>query len=117
MALGEYRPPNQINNDEDNLDNLNYLVGKKLSYINQKAMEGTIKAHVNGGVPNIKINIKDLSEKSIGELIYFFEKACAMSAELLEVDPFNQPGVEEYKTNMFELLEKPGYEKKKEENK
>ena len=106
-----------INNDEDNLDNLNYLVGKKLSYINQKAMEGTIKAHVNGGVPNIKINIKDLSEKSIGELIYFFEKACAMSAELLEVDPFNQPGVEEYKTNMFELLEKPGYEKKKEENK
>lgn len=104
-----------INNDEDNLDNLNYLVGKKLSYINQKAMEGTIKAHVAGEVPNIKINIKDLTAKSIGELIYFFEKACAMSAELLEVNPFNQPGVEAYKTNMFELLEKPGYKKEKEQ--
>ena len=104
-----------INNDEDNLDNLNYLVGKKLSYINQKAMEGTIKAHVAGEVPNIKINIKDLTTKSIGELIYFFEKACAMSAELLEVNPFNQPGVEAYKTNMFELLEKPGYKKEKEQ--
>lgn len=106
-----------INNDEDNLDKLNYLVGKKLSYINQKAMEGTAIAHVNGGVPNIRINITDLSAKSIGELIYFFEKACAMSAELLEVNPFNQPGVEEYKTNMFELLGKPGYEKMDEQNK
>ena len=106
-----------INMDEDNLDNLNYLVGKKLSYVNQKAMEGTIKAHVEGDVPNIRINIKDLSAKSIGELIYFFEKACAMSAELLEVNPFNQPGVEAYKTNMFELLEKPGYVKKGEEKK
>ena len=106
-----------INMDEDNLDNLNYLVGKKLSYVNQKAMEGTIKAHVEGDVPNIRINIKDLSAKSIGELIYFFEKACAMSAELLEVNPFNQPGVEAYKTNMFELLEKPGYVKKEEEKK
>ena len=96
-----------INYDEDNLDNLNYLTGKKLSYVNHKAMEGTIKAHVDGDVPNILIN-------SIGELIYFFEKACAMSAELLEVNPFNQPGVEKYKRNMFELLEKPGYVKKEE---
>lgn len=101
-----------INSDEDNLDNLNYLAGRELSYVNHKAMEGTIKAHVDGGVPNILINIKELNAKNIGELIYFFEKACAMSAELLEVNPFNQPGVEKYKNNMFELLEKPGYEKK-----
>ena len=96
-----------MNYDEDNLDNLNYLQGKSLSYINQKAMEGTIKAHTEGGVPNIVINLKNLSEETIGELIYFFEKACAMSAELLEVNPYNQPGVEKYKTNMFELLGKP----------
>ena len=102
-----------INYDEDNLDNLNYLTGKKLSFVNHKAMEGTIKAHVDGNVPNILINVKELNSKSIGELIYFFEKACAMSAELLEVNPFNQPGVEKYKTNMFELLEKPGYVKDK----
>jgi len=90
-----------INFDEDNLDNLNYLQGKKLSYVNQKAMEGTIQAHTEGGVPNIVMDIDYLNEESLGELIYFFEKACAMSAELLEVNPFNQPGVEKYKTNMF----------------
>lgn len=100
-----------INLDEDNLDNLNYLQGKTLSYVNKKAMEGTIAAHTEGGVPNIIINLKKLDEESIGELIYFFEKAVAMSAELLEVNPFNQPGVEKYKTNMFKLLKKPGYEK------
>ena len=99
-----------INIDEDNLDNLNYLSGKKLSYVNKKAMEG-IKAHVDGDVPNIVIHIDKLDEETIGELIYFFEKACAMSAELLEVNPFNQPGVEKYKTNMFKLLKKPGYDK------
>lgn len=99
-----------INFDEDNLDNLNYLQGKKLSYVNQKAMEGTIQAHTDGGVPNIVMDIDYLNEESLGELIYFFEKACAMSAELLEVNPFNQPGVEKYKTNMFKLLKKPGYE-------
>ncbi len=99
-----------INFDEDNLDNLNYLQGKKLSYVNQKAMEGTIQAHTEGGVPNIVMDIDYLNEESLGELIYFFEKACAMSAELLEVNPFNQPGVEKYKTNMFKLLKKPGYE-------
>jgi glucose-6-phosphate isomerase len=101
-----------INHDEDNLDNLNYLEGKKLSFINQKAMEGTIDAHVEGGVPNLVINIAELNEESMGELIYFFEKACGMSAELLEVNPYNQPGVEKYKTNMFKLLKKPGYEDK-----
>ena len=98
--------------DEDNLDNLNYLYGKKLSYVNKMAMQGTIKAHSEGDVPNIIVHIVKLNEETIGELIYFFEKACAMSAELLEVNPFNQPGVEKYKTNMFKLLKKPGYEEK-----
>ena len=101
-----------INMDEDNLDNLNYLYGKKLSYVNKMAMQGTIKAHSEGEVPNIIIHIDELNEETIGQLIYFFEKACAMSAELLEVNPFNQPGVEKYKTNMFKLLKKPGYEEK-----
>ena len=99
--------------EEDNLDGLNYLADKTLNYVNQKAMEGTIEAHVEGGVPNIIIEINELNEETIGHLIYFFEKSCAMSGMLLGVDPFNQPGVEKYKTNMFKLLEKPGYTDKK----
>ena len=99
----------RINKDEDNLDGLNYLAGKSLDYVNKKAMEGTIKAHVSGDVPNIVVNIENLDEENIGELIYFFEKACAMSGMILGVNPFNQPGVEEYKKNMFKLLKKPGY--------
>ena len=95
--------------DEDDLDGLNYLEGKSMNYINHKAMEGTIKAHTEGKVPNIIINIDTLDEESLGELIYFFELACAISAKILEVNPFNQPGVEAYKRNMFKLLEKPGY--------
>ena len=98
-----------INPDDDNLDGLNYLAGKGLDYVNKKAMEGTIQAHVSGDVPNIVIEIEKLDEENIGELIYFFEKACAMSGNILGVNPFNQPGVEEYKKNMFRLLEKPGY--------
>ena len=98
-----------IKNDEDNLDGLNYLTGKTLDYVNKKAMEGTIKAHVSGDVPNILIEMENLDEENIGELIYFFEKACAVSGMILGVNPFNQPGVEKYKTNMFKLLEKPGY--------
>ena len=98
-----------IKPDEDNLDGLNYLTNKSLDYINKKAMEGTIKAHIEGDVPNILINIENLNEEAIGELIYFFELACAMSGKILGVNPFNQPGVEKYKTNMFKLLEKPGY--------
>ena len=98
-----------INPDDDNLDGLNYLAGKTIDYVNKKAMEGTIKAHVTGDVPNILININKLDEINIGELIYFFEKACAMSGSILGINPFNQPGVEEYKKNMFKLLEKPGY--------
>ncbi len=99
----------KVEEDKDNLDGLNYLSGKSLDYINKKAMEGTIAAHVDGGVPNVLINIKRLDEESVGELIYFFELACAMSGSLLGVNPFNQPGVEKYKTNMFKLLDKPGY--------
>ena len=95
--------------DDSDLDGLNYLAGKTLGYVNSKAMEGTILAHVSGNVPNIKIEIDELKEETMGEIIYFFEKACAMSGNLLGVNPFNQPGVEDYKRNMFHLLEKPGY--------
>ena len=98
-----------INPDDDNLDGLNYLAGKKLDYVNKKAMEGTIQAHVSGDVPNIVIELEKLNEENIGELIYFFEKSCAMSGNILGVNPFDQPGVEEYKKNMFKLLKKPGY--------
>lgn len=98
-----------IQPDEDNLDGLNYLSGKTLDYVNKKAMEGTIKAHVSGDVPNIQITMEQLNANTLGQLIYFFEKACAMSGLLLGVNPFNQPGVEKYKKNMFHLLEKPGY--------
>ena len=98
-----------INSDDDNLDGLNYLTGKTVDYVNKRAMEGTIKAHVTGDVPNIKITMDKLDEINLGQLIYFFEKACAMSGCILGVNPFNQPGVEEYKKNMFKLLKKPGY--------
>jgi len=100
-----------IQADDQNLDGLNYLAGKTLDYVNSKAMEGTIKAHVTGKVPVMQITIDRLDEENMGELIYFFEKAVSMSGSMLGVNPFNQPGVEEYKRNMFELLEKPGYTK------
>ena len=102
----------KLKKDEDNLDGLNFLKGKTLDFVNKKAMEGTIEAHTTGDVPNIVINIEKLNEEAIGELIYFFEKACAISGRILDVNPFNQPGVEKYKTNMFRLLGKPGYENK-----
>jgi len=100
----------EIKLDEDNVDGLNFLAGKTMDHINKKAMEGTIEAHVSGGVPNILVNVEELSEEAIGELIYFFELACAISGKLLGVNPFDQPGVEEYKHNMFRLLGKLGYE-------
>ena len=99
----------EIEPDEDNLDGLNYLAGKTMGYVNKKAMEGTIAAHVEGKVPNIVITIDSLNEENIGQLIYFFELACAVSGNILGINPFNQPGVEAYKNNMFKLLEKPGY--------
>ncbi len=98
-----------INPDDDNLDGLNYLAGKTMDYVNKKAMEGTVQAHGTGDVPNLILEMNQLDEENLGELLYFFEKACAMSGMLLGVNPFNQPGVEEYKKNMFHLLEKPGY--------
>ena len=96
-------------------DGLNYLAGKTLSYVNSKAIQGTKLAHYSGGVPNIEIQFKDLSEKTIGQLIYFFEYACGVSGYMLGINPFDQPGVEDYKNNMFALLGKKGYESKKAE--
>lgn len=98
-----------IKAEENDLDNLNYLAEKTMKYVNDKALEGTMIAHVSGNVPNILLEIEDISERSFGKLIYFFELACAISAYLIEVDPFDQPGVETYKTNMFKLLGKKGY--------
>ncbi len=95
--------------EEEDLDGLNYLSGKKVSYVNSKAFEATAMAHVEGGVPNIVIDIDELSTATLGKLIYFFEISCAMSGYLLGVNPFDQPGVEAYKSKMFKLLEKPGY--------
>jgi len=96
--------------DEENLDGLNFLAGKRVDEVNKMAELGTRLAHVDGGVPNIRISVPELNEYYIGQLIYFFEIACGISGNLLEVNPFNQPGVEAYKKNMFALLEKPGYE-------
>ena len=103
-----------IGEDPENVDALNFLKGKTMDFINEKAFLGTILAHNDGGVPNIVIESEDMSEKSLGYLIYFFEKACAISGYVLGVNPFDQPGVESYKRNMFALLGKPGYEKEKE---
>jgi glucose-6-phosphate isomerase len=96
--------------DTENFDNLNYLSEKNLDFVNKMAELGTIAAHVEGNVPNIKISIPELNEYYLGQLIYFFEKSCALSGYLLEVNPFDQPGVEKYKSNMFALLKKPGFE-------
>ena len=100
--------------NEANLDGLNFLAGKRIDQVNKMAELGTMLAHVDGGVPNLKISIPALEEYSLGQLIYFFEKACGISGYLLGVNPFDQPGVEAYKKNMFALLEKPGYEKETE---
>jgi glucose-6-phosphate isomerase len=96
--------------DEANLDGLNFLTGQNMSVVNERAYQGTILAHTEGGVPNLVLELDDCSEETLGELIYFFEKACAVSGYMLGVNPFDQPGVESYKKNMFALLGKPGYE-------
>ena len=95
--------------DQADTDKLNYIAGKSLSEVNKKAEEGTIMAHVDGGVPVIRIELPELKEHAIGELMYFFEISCAVSGYVLGVNPFDQPGVEAYKTNMFRLLGKEGY--------
>ena len=97
-------------NDDENLDGLNFLAGKRVDEVNKMAELGTRLAHVDGGVPNIRVSVPELNEYYIGQLIYFFEIACGISGNILGVNPFNQPGVEAYKKNMFALLEKPGYE-------
>ena len=101
--------------DENNFDGLNFLADQPMSEINKKAMQGTILAHVSGGVPNIVLEADAMDEENLGYIIYFFEKACAISGYMLGVNPFNQPGVEDYKVNMFALLGKPGYEEHREE--
>ncbi len=99
-----------IKSDRANLDGLNFLAGKRLSEVNRMAELGTMLAHVDGGVPNITVEMDSISAETIGMLIYMFEKAVGISGYAIEVNPFDQPGVEEYKKNMFALLNKPGYE-------
>ena len=105
----------ELKSEEKDLDGLNYLSGKTMDFVNEKAFQGTLLAHTDGQVPNLMINIPTLNEYNFGYLVYFFEKACGISGYLLGVNPFNQPGVEAYKKNMFALLGKPGFEKEKEE--
>ena len=102
-----------VKNDPDNFDGLNFLSNQNMSVVNDKAFQGTVLAHTQGGVPNVILELPQMDEFHLGYLIYFFEKACAMSGYMLGVNPFNQPGVESYKNNMFALLGKPGYEDKK----
>ena len=104
-----------LDTDPENVDGLNFLSGKTMDFVNKKAFQGTVLAHNDGGVPNMVLDVEEMTETELGYLIYFFEKACAISGYLLGVNPFNQPGVESYKKNMFALLGKPGYEDQKAE--
>ncbi|MDE6557459.1 MAG: glucose-6-phosphate isomerase [Duncaniella sp.] len=114
ISVAEAKHEKLIPSDESNLDGLNYIAGKHVDEVNKMAELGTRIAHCDGGVPNILITLPAIEEKYLGQLIYFFEKACGISGYMLGVNPFNQPGVEDYKRNMFALLEKPGYEKETE---
>ena len=114
ISVSEQLHETLIPSDEADLDGLNYISGKHIDEVNKMAELGTRIAHVDGGVPNIHITLPALREKYLGQLIYFFEKACGISGYILDVNPFNQPGVEDYKRNMFALLAKPGYEKETE---
>lgn len=110
ISVAEQQHEMVIPSDTANLDGLNYIAGKRIDEVNKMAELGTVIAHVDGGVPNIHITLGSLTERCLGEIIYFFEKACGISGYILGVNPFNQPGVEAYKKNMFALLNKPGYE-------
>ncbi len=110
ISVAESKHTVKVESDAENLDGLNYLAGKRISQINHMAELGVRLAHIDGGVPNIRVEIPTIYAESLGALIYFFEKACGISGYLLGVNPFNQPGVEAYKKNMFALLDKPGYE-------
>lgn len=113
INIGTPKSDVDITDMEGNLDGLNFLSGKTVDYVNKQAALGTVLAHTDGNVPNILLNLPNISEYTLGYLFYFFEKACAMSGYLLGVNPFNQPGVEDYKRNMFALLNKPGYEEQR----
>ena len=119
VSIGKPEVEYKIELDEDDLDGLNFVAGKTLDYVNKKATDGVILAHIDGGVPNLTVNIPESTPYHLGYAFYFFEKACGVSGYLLGVNPFDQPGVEAYKKNMFALLGKPGYEEegKKLENK
>ena len=110
VSIGKPEVEFVIESDKDNLDGLNFIAGKTLDYVNKKATDGVILAHVDGNVPNLGINIPEVTPYHLGYTFYFFEKACGVSGYLLGVNPFDQPGVEAYKKNMFALLGKPGYE-------
>ena len=110
ISVAEANREVKVTFNDDNLDGLNFLAGKRVDEVNKMAELGTMLAHVDGGVPNLKITLPKLDEFCLGEMIYFFEKACGLSGYILGVNPFNQPGVEAYKKNMFALLDKPGYE-------
>ena len=110
VRFGASRHENPVPYDETDGDGLNFLAGKSMDFIREQAMDGTLLAHVEGGVPNVTLYTDELDEKAMGQLIYFFEYACGLSGYLLDVNPFDQPGVEAYKKNMFALLGKPGYE-------
>jgi glucose-6-phosphate isomerase len=103
-----------LGQEDADLDGLNYLAGKTMDYVNKNAAQGTVLAHVDGGVPNLSVELDQLNEYTFGEMVYFFEKACGISGLLMGVNPFDQPGVEAYKKNMFALLGKPGYEAERE---
>ena len=110
LWINEPKADVEIKFDEDNADGINFVAGKTVNYVNRKAFEGTVLAHTDGGVPNIVLEMDKADEYHLGWLIYFFEKACGISGYILGVNPFDQPGVESYKKNMFALLGKPGYE-------
>ena len=115
VSIGKPQLDFFVKDDPENLDGLNFLSNQNMSVVNQKAMQGTILAHTQGGVPNMVLEVPMINEHEFGYMVYFFERACAISGYLLGVNPFDQPGVESYKKNMFALLGKPGYEDQKAE--
>jgi glucose-6-phosphate isomerase len=115
IRVKEVRHSMNVPEDAQDLDGLNFLAGETIQFVNDKATEGTLLAHTDGDVPNLVVELPEMTPYHLGYLFYFFEKACAMSGYILGVNPFNQPGVEAYKANMFALLGKPGYEEQKAE--
>ena len=115
LWVKEPRSEITIEHTEEDIDGLNYLAGKTVDFVNKSAMNGTILAHTDGNVPNLMVKVPEQNEFYLGELFYFFEFACGVSGYILGINPFNQPGVESYKKNMFALLGKPGYEAQREE--